>query len=191
MLENRLLNEQSVKSVTNDKPKTKLIPGGGGFNYLTNKSADLNSALSLDFLPKCYEYRDESGVSDSEIEHYIDYTNVYGKVPGTGIPIPYESSDLKYMIQLLQGSGTPGPFGGNFKELGDLSTRWVKMGDSYYPAVELIRSNFTEKKGKSLYDVLTEKSTDSKEDMEQKQQIISILTNAYKTWIDCAAGIKR
>jgi hypothetical protein len=184
-MEKRLLNEQSTK------PKTKLITGGSGFNFLINKSTDLNPALSLDFLPKCYEYKSESGVRDSEIEHYIDYTNVYGKVPGTGIPIPYESSDLKHMIQLLQGSGTPGPLGGNFTEVGDLATRWVKIGDSYYPTVELIRSKFTKMKGKSLYDVLTKKATDSEEDMEQKQRILGILSNAYKTWIDCAAGIKK
>jgi hypothetical protein len=179
---NKVIKEQTQKKKIN----------GSAMSFLQNTSPSMNPALGVNFIPECYRYsRSVSGLmanygaSDSEIDSYIDYLGVYGKVPGTGIPIPYQGNDLQMMLQILWGSGTGGSFGGNFKELGPIEDRTLDLKGVLYPTVEDIRASYTKKKGESLYKSLSKKFTDSKEDIQKKNQIINVLLDAYQKWIDC------
>jgi hypothetical protein len=183
-----------VKKVINEQGQQRQNKkiSGSAMSFLQNSSTSVNPALGVNFIPNCFSYyRGKKmlmmnyGVSDSEMDSYVDYLGVYGKVPGTGIPIPYQGNDLQMMLQILQGSGTSGSFGGNFKELGPIENRTVDIEGILYPTVDLIRAEFTERKGQSLYKALSKKMTDSEEDIEKKNQIISVLVDAYQKWIDC------
>jgi hypothetical protein len=180
-----------VKKVIKEQSQNKKI-NGSAMSFLQNSSPSMNPALGVNFIPECYRYSRSVkglmanyGASDSEIDSYIDYLGVYGKVPGTGIPIPYQGDDLQMMLQILWGSGTSGSFGGNFKELGPIEDRTVNNNGILYPTVEDIRASYTKKKGESLYKSLSKKFTDSKEDIQKKNQIIGLLLGAYQKWIDC------
>jgi hypothetical protein len=121
------------------------------------------------------------------MDAYIDYLGVYGKVPGTGIPIPYQGNDLNEMIQILQG----GSHYNNDKAIyGAIEERTSEQNGKIYPAVEVIRSSYKSRTGKSIWDSLQKKMTDSDEDMERKEHIQMLLMNAYKVWIDCANGLR-
>ena len=172
---------------TNQK-KTKLIKNE---SFLWSNSPSINTNLGLDFLPPCFEGLDSHPVSSSEIDDYEDYLGVYGKVPGTGIPIPYQGSDLQYMLQLLQGSGTPAAFGGNYNEVGPIYLRWFEKNGLYYPVVEQLRVSYKNQTGNDIVSDLRKRMTDSKEDIEKKKEILDFLNDAYRYWIDCAAGIKK
>jgi hypothetical protein len=166
---------------------------GSAMSFLQNPSNTLNKSLGVSNVPECFRYyRGKSNrmgnyrPSDGEIEDYVDRLGIYGKVPGTNIPIPYQGSDLQLMLQILQGSGTSdSAFGGNYKELGPIENRTFMMNGVLYPVVEDIRARFTQQKGESLWRALSKKMTDSKEDLAKKQEIIRQLVNAYQYWIDC------
>jgi hypothetical protein len=194
----KLINSKlgDVKPILSEQANKKI--SGSPKEFLMNNSSEPNPALGVTEVPECFKYdrSNENLMSnypptESEIEHYIDYLGVYGDVPGTGIPIPYQSSDLQYMIQLLQGSGTPASMGSNFKELGHINGRTAEYKGKIYPVVDLIRANFNGSKyfttlGKSL----NEKLTDSDKETKQKEYITSILENAYKVWIDCVNQVR-
>ena len=111
----------------------------------------------------------------------MDYLGVYGNVPGTGIPIPYQGDDLKLMIDFLEGGQTAS----NAGVYGPLKMRTSDRNGIIYPAVEVIRAYYSEMGKESLYSALQKKMTDSENDLVQKQDIMSILLGAYKTWILC------
>lgn len=159
---------------------------------LMNKSGQLNTAVGIpkDKINQCFKYYINNktpssfGVGGNEIEHYVDYLNMYGKVPGTSIPIPYEGDDLKQMIYLLQGSGVAK----NISVYGPIQQRTTDQNGVIYPAVEAIRAFYNSNTGDSLYEDLGKKITDSEEDLQYKNQIKTLLINAYQVWIDCANG---
>lgn len=159
---------------------------------LMNKSGQLNTSIGIakNKLNQCFKYSINNnspssfGVGGNEIEHYVDYLNIYGKVPGTSIPIPYEGDDLQQMIYLLQGSGVAR----NISVYGSVEQRTTNQNDVIYPAVEAIRAYYNSETGDSLYEDLGKKTTDSDEDLQLKNRIKGILINAYQVWIDCANG---
>ena len=127
------------------------------------------------------------GVSDDEIKKYMDYLGVYGKVPGTGIPIPYQGDDLNQMKYFLWGNTNVT----NGMAYGGVEERTVEEKGLIYPSVEKIRALYSKLSGKSLWNALQEKLTDSDEDIQKKNEIKEILVGAYQLWIDCANGKKR
>ena len=174
--------------------KSLVIKGGPDF-YLKNNSPQENTALGI--LPESLGYPfkfsverkqpSSFGVSSNEMDAYIDYLGVYGKIPGTGIPIPYQGNDLNEMIQILQGGSH---YNNSMGIYGSIEERTSEQNGKIYPAVEVIRSSYKSRTGKSIWDSLQKKMTDSDEDMERKEHIQMLLMNAYKVWIDCANGLR-
>jgi hypothetical protein len=168
---------------------------GNGEEFLKNKSSQVNPSIGLQkkSLNSCYEYLVSTnnpttyGVSDDEVKKYIDYLGVYGKVPGTGIPIPYQGDDLNQMKYFLWGNTNAT----NGMAYGGVEERTVEEKGLIYPSVEKIRALYSKLSGKSLWDALQKKMTDSDEDMEKKNEIKEILVGAYQLWIDCANGKRK
>ena len=178
-----------------NRPTTQQKISGNGEEFLRNTSAQVNPLLGLQkkSLNSCYEYLVSSnnpttfGVSDDEIKKYMDYLGVYGKVPGTGIPIPYQGDDLNQMKYFLWGNTNVT----NGMAYGGVEERTVEEKGLIYPSVEKIRALYSKLSGKSLWNALQEKLTDSDEDIQKKNEIKEILVGAYQLWIDCANGKKR
>lgn len=190
LLNSKLGDAKPLVEQVNTPEKVKI--SGDASQFLKNNSSELNKSLGIPrgSLNSCFKYLVDAkspstfGVSDSEIEKYMDYLGVYGKVPGTGIPIPYQGDDLKKMKYFLWGNNDV--TGG--LAYGSVDQRTEEIDGIVYPAVEVIRSMYTKKKGKSLWSSLQKSITDSKEDLEHKKEIENILLDAYKFWIDCANG---
>ena len=166
---------------------------GNPMTYLQNANTNYNPSLGMKQEELKYPFRysvDKNspstfGVGSSEIKKYIDFLNVYGKVPGTGIPIPYEGDDLRQMQYWLWGNDVAS----NQGVYGAVEDRTTEgMDGKIYPAVEAIRALYTKMSGRSLWNALQKKLTDSDEDLKQKQQIIATLVAAYQKWIDSANG---
>ena len=192
----KLLNSKlgDSKPLVNEQVKTpqKTKISGDANQFLKNNSSELNKSLGIprSSLNSCFKYfydvnaPSTFGVSDDEIKKYVDYLGVYGKVPGTGIPIPYQGDDLNQMKYFLWGNERVT----NGMAYGSVGQRTHEIDGVVYPAVEVIRSMYTKKKGKSLSSSLQKSITDSQEDLERKKEIENILLDAYKIWIDCANG---
>jgi hypothetical protein len=91
------------------------------------------------------------------------------------------------MIQILQGGSH---YNSSMAIYGSIEERTSEQNGKIYPAVEVIRSSYKSRTGKSIWDSLQKKMTDSDEDMERKGHIQMLLMNAYKVWIDCANGLR-
>ena len=154
--------------------------------------------ITEDRLNDCFKFAVQNnspstfGVGGREIDLYVDYLNIYGKVPGTNIPIPYEGNDLNDFIQILQGTG----IARNLAIYGSIEERITgqDVGNGikvWYPAVDLIRASYNSREGGTLWEDLGEKLTDSDEDKKKKNQIKSMLLNAYQVWIDCYNGKRK
>jgi hypothetical protein len=185
-LVNKVIKEQ------NARPKQlQPVMNFNAVSLLQNNSTSLNTKLGIpkENIGPCFKYYIDRnspstfGVGKSEIEDYVDYLGVYGKVPGTGIPIPYQGSDLQMMLQNLQGSNKDrGIYGYVYQ-------RTSEQDGLIYPAVELIRA-FYQQEGKNLYKDLQKRLTDSDEDLEKKKNILDLLIYSYQVWLDCANGKK-
>lgn len=194
-----VIKEEEIGSEPRPYPGTPNVSqkkiSGSGEEFLKNKSSEVNSLLGLPkkSLNNCYRYFVEQdspstfGVSDDEVKKYIDYLGVYGKVPGTGIPIPYQGDDLNQMKYFLWGNTNAT----NGMAYGGVEERTVEEKGLIYPSVEKIRALYSKLSGKSLWDALQKKMTDSDEDMEKKNEIKEILVGAYQLWIDCANGKRK
>jgi hypothetical protein len=182
----------STAKLNSTKPVTQKKISGSAEQFLSNKSSQINTTLGIPkkSLNQCFKYFIENnypgafGVGEGEIKKYMDYLGVYGKIPGTGIPIPYQGDDLNQMQYFLWGDRVAT----NSGVYGSIETRTSEINGIIYPAVEEIRALYSKMSGKSLYDALQKKMTDSDEDMEKKNKIKQTLIDAYQVWIDCANG---
>lgn len=194
-----VISEQGIGSGPRPYPGTPNVSqkkiSGSGEEFLKNKSSQINPLLGLPkkSLNDCYSYYVEQdipstyGVRETEIKKYIDYLGIYGKVPGTNIPIPYQGDDLDQMMYILWGNREAT----NLGIYGSVKQRTSEIKNIIYPAVEEIRALYSKISGKSLWDSLQKKMTDSDEDMKKKNEIKQILVDAYQIWIDCANGKRR
>jgi hypothetical protein len=136
----RVIKEQGIGTPGN--AGVKII--GTPEQFLRNSSTTVNKSLGIPRAslksPFNYYVNDNSpssfGVGSGEIEKYMDYLGIYGKVPGTGIPIPYQGDDLNQMKYFLRGDRVAT----NAGVYGRVEDRTTEENGLVFPAVEKIRA---------------------------------------------------